>query len=193
MGLQDTSPQSPAMHTTPADHHDPLYRGDLEQQATTRRSCIGKKGLWLAGGVLTTVLLVAVVVLGSALTTSNKSQEDVEVPIVANSSTLLEVQTVYSTTRATSTIFLPTPRAQVRPEAPLHPIQIETPSMTTSAASTPSDVPTGDISSSNCFFSGAWVLKEQCKKHCPAWEGHETQCEVSKRSQWVCVSCPVRA
>ena len=214
MASDTTSPESIPV---PADHQDPNhphYPGDLEHQSGTRRSFINKRRVLIVGGIVSTILFVtAAVIWGVALTrkNGNKGAGAPEVTTTVNNSTTapIEIPTiyenattfVYTTTRvplliapslATSTIILsPTPRA---PEAPLRPIMVQTaPATTTSNVPAPSETLPGERSSSGCVFSGAWVLKEQCEKHCPLQDGHKTYCEVSKRSQWVCVSCPVRS
>ncbi|KAF2624497.1 hypothetical protein BU25DRAFT_154586 [Macroventuria anomochaeta] len=219
MASHDTTTSSDPV-PVPADHQDsnhPHYPRDLEHQPGTRRSFLSKKRVLIACGIVMTILLViAAVLLGVALTRKNDdgNAEAPKITIVANNSTLapLKVQTVYenattfvyTTNRvpllvapalATSTIILsPTPRAEVKLEAPLRPIQAETaPATTTPNKPAPSEAPSGDTSPRDCLFSGAWVLKDQCVEHCPSWDGHETHCEVSKRSQWVCVSCPLRS
>lgn len=201
----------------PADHQDPNhphYPGDLEHQSTTRPSLLSKKGFWIAGGVLMTSLSIIAAAFWGVALTRNHDNTDMKAQKIINSTEFsarptLEIQTVfehattyvYSTTRVplfvapslvTSTIILPpTPRAEVAPEAPHQPTQVEPSSATAiSEALAPTNDETGDIlQSTKCLFSGAWALKEQCEKHCPAWAGHISRCEVSKRSQWVCVSC----
>jgi hypothetical protein len=207
--------KSPEPIAVPADHHDPNhphYPRDLEHQSLTRRSLLSNKGILIAGSILTTILFVVVGAVWGAAFTSKNDGDDAKAPevtIATNTftSASMEFQTVYknadtfvySTTRvpllvapslATSTIVpTPTARAAVIPEAPLRPVLIDRISAMTLEASTPLDAPSSDTSSKSCLFDGAWVLKEQCEKHCETWEGHERHCEISKRSQWVCVSC----
>ena len=206
---------SPEPIAVPADHHDPNHSHhprDLEHQSPTRRSFLSKKGILIAGGILTTTLFLVVgAVWGVTLTRKNDGDDakapEVTVATKTSTSASMEFQTVYkdaatfvySTTRvpllvapslATSTIvFTPTARAAVTSEVLLHPVSTDSVSAMTLEAPTPSDAPSSDTSSKSCLFDGAWVLKEHCEKHCEAWDGHERHCEVSKRSQWVCVSC----
>lgn len=174
----------------PADHQDqnhPHYSGDLEGQPAAHHSPSGKKGFWVAGVILTIIMLVIAAVLWGVALTHDKTETTkiAEVAVPINTTTLIhyEVQTVYedtttfiySTTRmpllvapsslTTSTIVLsPTPRVRARPEAPL-PV-LDKPS----EPFAPSDAPSGDTSSTSCLFSGAWALKKQCERHCPAWK-----------------------
>lgn len=202
----------------PADYQDPNhphYPGDLEYQSTIYRPILSKKSLWITGGVLTTsMFIVAAVLWGVALIRNHKNvgveAQETIIPTTTATPVSLEIQTVfenattfvYTTTRlplivapslAISTItVLPTTRAKIAPEPPLRPTQVE-PSSAISSSQTPSptNVKTGGaLQSAKCLFDGAWVLKEQCEKYCQVWPGHTTHCEVSKRSQWVCVSCP---
>lgn len=197
--------------SVPVDHQDPnhpYYPRDLEHQSGARRSVLTKKRVLIAGGVVTTIIvIIAAVIWGVALTRKNddKGADASATTVTTNATTSapfkiqnVSVNTttvVYSTTRvpllvapslATSTIVLAIPRT---PHAPLRPIAAAT-LFATPMPSTlvPSEVPVGDISITGCFFNGAWPLEEQYEKHCPAWDDHETHCEVSKRSQWVCVS-----
>jgi hypothetical protein len=149
--------------------------------------------------------MIAAILWGMALI-HDKSEKVLEVPIIANTSApaLTEVEAaydsattlVYSTTRvpllvipslATSRMIVsPTVRAKAIPEEPLRPILVDS----------SSDSASGDTSvsqSGDCLLSGAWALKEQCKKHCPSWNDYEAHGEVSKRSWWVCVSCPLQS
>lgn len=137
---------------------------------------------------------------------------DPEVSIMADmyTATPLEMQNahnnanvfVYSTTHlplvATLSVTpmihsLTISRTQATSEASFGSILTELSSTSTTPDSfIPSDASAGGTFSSKCFFSGGWALKEQCEKHCPAWGSYKTNCEVSKRSQWVCVACPAQ-
>ena len=208
-----TSPEAAA---SPVDHQYPIhpyYPRDLEHQTSPGRSFLSKKRLLIAGSIAATILVMtAGVIWGVALTRNNddKGAKDPVTTTVANVSTTmpLAVKTafenattfVYSTTRipllpapslATSTIIhAPTAHVQVMLDAPLRSVLAGTVPVLILEAPAPADAITSGTSSKNCLFDGAWVLKEQCEKHCGAWEGYERHCEVSKRSQWVCVSCP---
>lgn len=207
---------SPELVSVPVDHQDPNhphYPGDLERQPGFRRSVITKKRVFIAAGVVTTILVViAAAIWGVALirklddkaapvpAATMTPDTTISAPIEIHTVSVKATTTVFSTTRvpflvapslATSTIVLAPPRTS---DVALRPVAADSIAATsTSTTPVPSEASVGDISITGCFFNGAWALKEQCEKHCPAWDGHETRCEVNKRSQWVCVSCPPKS
>ncbi|KAF1925938.1 uncharacterized protein M421DRAFT_227749 [Didymella exigua CBS 183.55] len=212
MDSQNTAASSEPV-SVPADHQDPNHPHcprDLEHQSGTHRSALLKKRVLFAGGVVTTVfVIIATAILGVALTRKHDDKPmdapiftmaanaTISAPVEVHTVSVNATTTVYSTTRmpllvalslATSTIVLAVPQTL---DAPLRPVAAETIfAAPTPSVSAHSEAPVGDISITECFFSGAWALKEQCVKHCPARNDHEMRCEISKRTQWVCVPCP---
>jgi hypothetical protein len=207
---------SPELVSVPVDHQDPNhphYPGDLEHQSGFRRSVITEKRVLIAVGVATTVLvMIAAAIWGVALTRKPDDKAAaipaatmtpdtiISAPIEIHTVSVKATTTVFSTTRllflvapslATSTIVLAPPRTS---DVALRPVGADSIAATsTSTTPVPSEASVGDISITGCLFNGAWVLREQCEKHCPAWDGRESRCEVNKRSQWVCVSCPSKS
>lgn len=215
MDSRNIAPSSEPV-SVPADHEDPNhphFPGDLEHRSGGRHSIITTKRILIAAAVVTTILIIiAAAIWGVVLAQKHDEKAaamavatvtpdiTTSAPLEIHTVSLNATTTVYSTTRvpllvapslATSTIILAPSRT---PAAPLRPVAAET-IIATSTPSTPapSDAPVGDISITGCFFNGAWVLKAQCEKNCPTWDGHETRCEGSKRSRWVCVSCPSKS
>lgn len=215
MDLKNAVPKLESV-SVPADHRGPNHPHhpcDLEHNSDTRRSALTKKRVLVAGAVIMAILIaIAAAIWGVAIARkpNNRRLDPPTSTIAAMNTTWAPTErykvyvnattTECSMTRvpilvgpspATSTIVPVTPRT---PNAPLRLATAAT-ITTTSSLSThiPSEVRIGGMSITECFFNGAWALKGQCEKHCPAWANHETHCEVSKRSRWVCVSCPSKS
>ncbi|KAJ8117952.1 hypothetical protein OPT61_g980 [Boeremia exigua] len=196
----------------PVDHHDPNhphYPRDLEHQLETHRSTTSRKRALILGGIFATILvIVAAVILGIVLAHNpdkgSSSTSGVEISTNSSTSTLPEVQTVYknattfifTTTQVSllSTSLLATPTAILSPVpgAPLRPF-LDPTTYAVMATTTSTAAPTrpSEIVSEECLFFGPWVLKEHCEENCLPQDDHEAHCEISKRSQWFCASCPL--